>query len=320
MCTTSFTGSACDECARQGILDSEGSKCPVCSDVANPEELIPHRLFRDKVDRFCSQTGYIKATTIPHTMSPVSAKTTLPAIVLPNLADDSLNFDMPGGHRASTKVGVEPPNLNLSLSPSSYDSPGLMALGNPGSQDTDSPRGTSPPRQPLQPHTPSSTPPQSPGTPTSSNPRSRSPSKRSWSHGTPYSSGRGTPTPTTSPLNRKVLFLHTIVPPQTIYTGAPCPTLLPPSHVLAPTSYYPPPPPRLAPAPALYHHPTTTSINPSVDPLAAFEEAMRKLDSKKASRRQLNPRSPPRAYRVERPRSRSRERYVGNWWGVFSGI
>ena len=42
-------GSACDDCARTGIIESEGSRCPVCGDTANPEELIPYRLFRDKV-------------------------------------------------------------------------------------------------------------------------------------------------------------------------------------------------------------------------------------------------------------------------------
>ena len=68
-------GSACDECGRNGILESEGNKvgskknflgvllvvkntrnfmtsklqCPVCGEAANPEELIPYRLFRDKV-------------------------------------------------------------------------------------------------------------------------------------------------------------------------------------------------------------------------------------------------------------------------------
>ena len=42
-------GSACDDCARTGIVESEGSKCPVCGDVANPEELIPYRMYREKV-------------------------------------------------------------------------------------------------------------------------------------------------------------------------------------------------------------------------------------------------------------------------------
>ena len=42
-------GSACDDCARNGIIESEGSKCPVCGDVANPEELIPYRMYREKV-------------------------------------------------------------------------------------------------------------------------------------------------------------------------------------------------------------------------------------------------------------------------------
>ena len=42
-------GSACDDCARNGIIESEGSKCPVCGGVANPEELIPYRMYREKV-------------------------------------------------------------------------------------------------------------------------------------------------------------------------------------------------------------------------------------------------------------------------------
>ena len=44
-----FAGSACDECARNGIIENEGGRCTVCGEVANPEELIPYRLFRDKV-------------------------------------------------------------------------------------------------------------------------------------------------------------------------------------------------------------------------------------------------------------------------------
>ena len=44
-----ISGSACDECARNGIIENEGGRCTVCGEVANPEELIPYRLFRDKV-------------------------------------------------------------------------------------------------------------------------------------------------------------------------------------------------------------------------------------------------------------------------------
>ena len=82
-------------------------------------------------------------------------------------------------------------------------------------------------------------------------------------------------------------------------------TLLPPSNVLSqpPGPHYPPPS-HLVPPPTQYHHPPPALINPAEDPLAAFEAAMRKLDSKKASRG----RSPPRAYQ-DRARSRSRERY-----------
>jgi len=306
-------GSACDECARNGIIDSEGSRCPVCTDVANPEELIPYRLFRDKVDKFRNQTGYTKAAPPPPTQTPLSTKPTLPDIVLPDPADVNFKFDSLVGHRPPTQVKVEPPNLNFSLKTTTYGSPHLTSQATSESPATGSPHGATPPRQHLPPHTPTSTPPRSPGTPTSSPQRSRSPSKRSRSPGTPCSrhngfnnNGRGTPTPTTSPQQTQAPLVDTSVPPP-MFAGAPGPTLLPPGHVLAPTSHYPPPPPQLAPAPPHYH--PQPLINPSEDPLAAFEAAMRKLDSKKASRGRLGPSSPPRAYRVERPRSRSRERY-----------
>ena len=102
-------GSACDECARKGI-ENEGGKCTVCGEVANPEELIPYRLFRDKVggqtcrleelmmmvfcsqvDKFCNQTGYTKsssqASSQPAPAPAVPLKPSLPDIVLPDPAD-----------------------------------------------------------------------------------------------------------------------------------------------------------------------------------------------------------------------------------------
>jgi len=287
-------GSACDECARNGIIDSEGSRCPVCGDVANPEELIPYRLFRDKVDKFRNQTGYTKTVRPPPTQ--LAGKPTLPDIVLPDPGDLNFKFDSLVGHRAAPGTKVEPPNLNFSLSSANHSN------GSPSIPDQATHKQSSP-------HTPTSTPPRSPGTPTSSPRRSRSRSPRSRSPGTPITSrndsrGRDTPTPTTSPQRTQAPLVDTSVPPP-LYTGAQGPTLLPPGHVLAASSHYPPPPPALAPAPVYYHQPV---INPAEDPLAAFEAAMRKLDSKKADRGRL-PSSPPRAYRVERPRSRSRGRY-----------
>ena len=44
-----IAGSACEDCARTGITGREEKKCPMCEEVANPEDLIPYRLFRDKV-------------------------------------------------------------------------------------------------------------------------------------------------------------------------------------------------------------------------------------------------------------------------------
>merc|ERR1719209_783513 len=74
-------GSACDLCARKGIVKS-GSKCPVCEEeVATAEDLIPYRLIRDKVDKYCRNTGYARPP--PNNKSQVRA--TLPDIVLPTL-------------------------------------------------------------------------------------------------------------------------------------------------------------------------------------------------------------------------------------------
>ena len=67
-------GSACDSCARKGIQDG-GNKCPVCKELATSEDLIPYRLIRDKVERYCSSTGYSNSKVMP----------ILPDIVLPTL-------------------------------------------------------------------------------------------------------------------------------------------------------------------------------------------------------------------------------------------
>jgi len=298
-------GSACDECARNGIIDSEGSRCPVCTDVANPEELIPYRLFRDKVDKFRNQTGYTKAPNPSQSQPSLSNKPTLPDIVLPDPSDTNFKFDALVGHRAAPGVKIEPPNLNFTFTSNTN--------GSPNSKEHSTPNDVSPHRSHAPtPHTPTSTPPRSPGTPTSSPRRSATPTRRSPSPGTPISShnetrARDTPTPTTSPQHQQAPIVDTSVPPP-LYSGVPGPTLLPPGHVLAPSSHYPPPQPQVAPSHVYYGQPPSV-INPAEDPLAAFEAAMRKLDSKKEARGRIGPSSPPRAYRVERQRSRSRGRY-----------
>ena len=317
-----MSGSACDECARNGIIESEGSKCPVCGEVANPEELIPYRLFRDKVDRFRNQTGYTKpATAAPVTLPPMvsslAVKPTLPDIVLPDPTDTNFKFDNLVGHRAAPGSRVEPPNLNFTLTTTSVPPPSLSVTDPVSSSDVDTPASKTPgtPGTPIadspsyemlgprSPHTPTSTPPRSPSTPRSRRSRSRSRDRS-------YSSDRRSPAPVShkSPpapaVTRPVI--DTSVPPPMFSTGsAPPLTLLPPGHVLshAPPSYPPPQPHMARVTPAPYSHPPAV-INPSEDPLAAFEAAMRKLDSKKAGRG----RSPPRAYQ-DRHRSRSRERY-----------
>jgi len=198
-------GSACDLCARKGIVKS-GSKCPVCEEeVVTAEDLIPYRLIRDKVDKYCKNTGYTKPTPNKSQVRP-----TLPDIVLPTLQ----------GRTA-------PPS---------------------------SPRSASSPRQ--------STPPVTPGTPLS-----------------PHHPSSGTPYSHHDKRNRRCS------PEFSRYPG---PTLLPPSHVLT--------------------QPTRTSfIDPSDDPLVAFEAAMRQLDAKKASQgrgRQGRSQEYRRGFR-----DRSRERY-----------
>merc|ERR1719244_2125738 len=109
-------GSACDDCARTGIVESEGSRCPVCSEVANPEELIPYRLFRDKVEKFRNQTGYTKTTVPPVTTlaATLLSKPTLPDIVLPDPSNSQFNSLV---KPATGQPKVEPPNLNFTLAP-----------------------------------------------------------------------------------------------------------------------------------------------------------------------------------------------------------
>ena len=43
--------SACEDCARTGMIESGGEepRCPVCGAAAIPEELIPSRMCREKV-------------------------------------------------------------------------------------------------------------------------------------------------------------------------------------------------------------------------------------------------------------------------------
>ena len=272
-------GSACDECGRNGIIDSEGSRCPVCGEQANPEELIPYRLFRDKVDRFRNQTGYSKPSAAP---APAPVKPTLPDIVLPDPADSNFKFDSLMGHRAAPgSQAVKPPDLNLYGKSGTTDT--TNTPGTPLSDSSSSPylHSNSPlpenvqPR-PRSPHTPTATPPPaSPGTPTAHSPaRPRTPP---------------IPPPVrTAPAPAVILpGVDTTVPPPSFTRLPPSLAHYPPPHLIAPP-----------PAPA----PFKPLINPAEDPLAAFEAAMRKLDSKKASRVRG---SPPRAY-TDRPRSRER--------------
>merc|ERR1719342_208620 len=317
-------GSACDECARNGIIESESSKCPVCGEVANPEELIPYRLFRDKVDRFRNQTGYTAPRAPPPASIPqppqqsLPLKPTLPDIVLPDPTDKNFVFDSLAGLRAAPGTKVEPPDLNFTINtsvPPPVQTPATPVIetpktpGTPGTPTADSPvYEMLGPSRIKSPHTPTSTPPRSPSTPRSTRSRTRSPSRdRSVSRErrSPVPVARKSPPP---PAPRPVI--DTSVPPPMApmisSASAPSMTLLPPGHVLSqppPQTHYPPPvapPPPVRPS---IYAPVPAVINPSEDPLAAFEAAMRKLDSKKARGR-----SPPRAYQ-DRPRSRSRERY-----------
>ena len=240
-----------------------------------------------QVDKFRNQTGYTKPSS--QTSQPgqpaVPLKPSLPDIVLPDPADNNFKFDALVGHRAAPGVKVEPPNLEFCSERAEI--PERTTSSTP----TGTPTQDSPPRRP---HTPTSTPPRSPSTP-----RSRSSSE---SRGTSYTStGDRRSPPPLAPVSLPPMLDMTVPPPNL--------TLLPPVHVLsqqqpAPTPHYPPPPHVVLPP--HYHHPPPAAplINPAEDPLAAFEAAMRKLDSKKAARG----RSPPRAYQ-DRLRSRSRERY-----------
>eukprot|EP00088_Acartia_fossae_P044309 TRINITY_DN4699_c0_g1_i11.p1 TRINITY_DN4699_c0_g1~~TRINITY_DN4699_c0_g1_i11.p1 ORF type:complete len:400 (-),score=62.29 TRINITY_DN4699_c0_g1_i11:188-1387(-) len=93
---------ACDECARDGIINSDKANCPICQEAGvSPEDMIPYRLVREKVDKFLNQTGYSKQKKQPpptaqplppHQTSQFSElKPTLPDIVLPDPNDETFN-------------------------------------------------------------------------------------------------------------------------------------------------------------------------------------------------------------------------------------
>ncbi|CAB4068862.1 unnamed protein product [Lepeophtheirus salmonis] len=83
----------CDECARNALIESENNTCPVCNEADNcPDDLIPCRKLRDKVNKFKNTSGYAAKTqtsipAVTKIMSPKSATPTLPDIVLPNQFD-----------------------------------------------------------------------------------------------------------------------------------------------------------------------------------------------------------------------------------------
>ena len=192
------------------------------------------------------------------------------------------------------------------------DTPADKTPGTPGTPTADSPRYEMLGPAKRSPHTPTSTPPRSPSTPRSPPRRSRSRSRdRSYSNDRRSPVPRKTPPPVApAPVSVRPI-VDTSVPPPMFKAGPP-PVLLPHQLSHAPPPMYPPPPTHVV----TYTQPPAPShvINPSEDPLAAFEAAMRKLDSKKAGRG----RSPPRAYQ-DRLRSRSRERYRDYYDGDRGG-
>jgi len=116
-------GSACDVCARNSIGERDGNKCPICGEVAKTEDLIPYRLIRDKVEKFCQSSGYTKQSLTP---PPQQGRPTLPDIVLPTLQ---------GGRSAPppSPRGTSPPSS--STPPASPGTP----LGHHLSPDPDTP-------------------------------------------------------------------------------------------------------------------------------------------------------------------------------------
>ena len=118
----------------------------------------------------------------------------------------------------------------------------------------------------------------------------------SSSPGTPYSQSDVSASPVTpTPFQTPPKDLRTDTQPDSLIQG---PTLLPPCHVLTAVNDFPQPPPNFPPVPS-------ARIDPTEDPLSAFEAAMRNLDSRKANRSRHKLYSPPKAYRFDRYSSRS---------------
>ncbi|XP_040574515.2 LOW QUALITY PROTEIN: uncharacterized protein [Lepeophtheirus salmonis] len=101
----------CDECARNALIESENNTCPVCNEADNcPDDLIPCRKLRDKVNKFKNTSGYAAKTqtsipAVTKIMSPKSATPTLPDIVLPN------QFDILSKENNSNSIAKVSPSL-----------------------------------------------------------------------------------------------------------------------------------------------------------------------------------------------------------------
>ena len=98
----------------------------------------------------------------------LTAKPTLPDIVLPDPQDNNFKFDALVGHRAAPGTRVEPPDLSFTLTqppPINLDSPVLTSAadtpasktpGTPGTPTADSPRYEMLGPGTRSPHTPTS--------------------------------------------------------------------------------------------------------------------------------------------------------------------
>eukprot|EP00094_Tigriopus_californicus_P009686 TCALIF_09337-PA protein Name:"Similar to RBBP6 E3 ubiquitin-protein ligase RBBP6 (Homo sapiens)" AED:0.25 eAED:0.26 QI:0/0/0/0.66/1/1/3/0/608 len=103
----------CDECARNALIESEENTCPVCGKSKNsPDELIPWRGKRDKVNKFKNSMG-AASNLLQRNVHESSQKPTLPDIKLPGQND----FDTVAGLKPSPVYGMSPGMSSTGASP-----------------------------------------------------------------------------------------------------------------------------------------------------------------------------------------------------------
>ena len=119
--------SICDECARAALTEAENNNnaCPSCGEPDNsPEDLIPCRKVREKVNEFKSRNTGAAAAKVKAEDKARAAKPTLPDIILPGAGGGA-------GGEVNNRGAADSPTYGMDERSPSVGSPDFLLSGNP---------------------------------------------------------------------------------------------------------------------------------------------------------------------------------------------